>query len=161
MYLEEVGLLDVESALHRICLFITFQQRIQRSLDETVASWNLHKVCTAGNKTPLAIYQLSREHAINRGYWTGDPGDALDTVDSLYGEDGDAGFPPANELTEDPPERGEDSPVDEERQAVVDDEEIQEAMSRLGDMDFNVDDGNYGLDFYVEAVGRLTACLPS
>jgi len=82
-------------------------------------------------------------------------------VDSLYGEDGDAGFPPANELAEDPLERSEDSAADEERQAGVDDDEIQEAMSRLGDMDFDVDDGNYGLDLYVEAVGRLTASLPS
>jgi hypothetical protein len=53
------------------------------------------------------------------------------------------------------------SAADEERQAAVDDDEIQEAMSRLGDMDFDVDDGNYGLDLYVEAVGRLTASLPS
>ena len=82
-------------------------------------------------------------------------------MDSLYGEDGDAGFPPANELAEDPLERSEDSAADEERQAGVDDDEIQEAMSRLGDMDFDVDDGNYGLDLYVEAVGRLTASLPS
>lgn len=151
---------------HRICLFITFQRRIQQSLDETVAAWNLHKVHTAGNKTPLALYQLSREQAINQGYWTGDPGDDLDAVDTMYGEDGEAGLPPANELSDDPVDRShrEFFSTDEERNAgifVVDDEEIQEAMSKLGDMDFDIDDGNYGLNLYFEAIGRLSACFPS
>jgi len=54
--------------------------------------------------------------------------------------------------------------MDEERDAgifVVDDEEIQEAMSKLEDMDFNIDDGNYGLDLYLEAVARLSAFIHS
>ena len=129
MYLEEVGLLDMESALNCICLFITFQRQMQQSLDETVATWNLHKVRTAGNKTPLALYQLSREQAINQGYWTRDPGNDLDAVDTMYGEDGKAGLPPANKLSDDPVDRShwEFFSTDEERNAgifVVDDEEI-------------------------------------
>ncbi|KAJ7794889.1 hypothetical protein B0H14DRAFT_2621490 [Mycena olivaceomarginata] len=44
MYLEANDLLDMENPIHRIFLFVVFQPRIQKFLDETVASWNLHKV---------------------------------------------------------------------------------------------------------------------
>jgi hypothetical protein len=66
-HLEEIGLLDMENPIHRVCLYLVFRSHIQKSLDETVVSWNHHKIRTAGNKTPVAIYELSRRHAINRG----------------------------------------------------------------------------------------------
>ncbi|KAJ7239702.1 hypothetical protein C8J57DRAFT_1245817 [Mycena rebaudengoi] len=74
--------------------------RIQHSLNETRTSWKNHKIRTAGNKTPIAIYQLNRERAINRGYWTGDPGDDLLTASHpSYGEDPSERLPPPDELS--------------------------------------------------------------
>ncbi|KAF8953974.1 hypothetical protein BDZ97DRAFT_1678437 [Flammula alnicola] len=162
MYLEEIGLLDMESAIHRVCLFLTFHQRIQNSLDETVASWNLHKVRTAGNKTPLALYQISREQAINQGYWTGDPGDPLEEINAEYGVDGEESFPPADELEHDPtqPNYEEFPSRNAERDAGIflnDDEEIDAARAALEGMNFEFDDGNFGIDVYCEAITRLTA----
>jgi hypothetical protein len=36
IYLEELDILDMESRIDRVCLFIVFQPRIQKSLDETL-----------------------------------------------------------------------------------------------------------------------------
>lgn len=153
--------------IHRICLYIVFQPRIQQSLDETVASWNLHKVRTAHNKTPLAMYQLSREKAITQGYWTGDPGDNQDTAsDPLYGYDPEERSPPDEELASDPeaPYQGEYEDAEAEKAAGVfvnEDEEIQEAREILKDMDLTADDGNSGIDVYCEAVLRITSFFSS
>ncbi|KAJ7870153.1 hypothetical protein B0H14DRAFT_3575978 [Mycena olivaceomarginata] len=51
LHLEELGLLDMESPIDRVSLFIVFQPRIQNSLNETLTSWNLHKIRTAKNKS--------------------------------------------------------------------------------------------------------------
>lgn len=153
----------MESEVQRVCLFLTYHNRIQHSLDETVASWNLHKVRTAGNKTPLALYQLSREKAINQGYWTGDPGDDVTDISENYGEDPNEAYSPADELAEDPnaaDNRDFENDVEMEREAgifVNNDEEIEAARECLGDYDFTADDGNFGIDIYCNAVTRLTA----
>ncbi|KAJ6570460.1 hypothetical protein DFH09DRAFT_1080028 [Mycena vulgaris] len=54
------------------------------------------------NKTPGAIYELSRERAIARGYWTGDPSGDLETVANhpLCGYDGEAPLSPAGESSD-------------------------------------------------------------
>ncbi|KAJ7663756.1 hypothetical protein DFH06DRAFT_986261 [Mycena polygramma] len=162
MYLEANGLLDMENPVHRVCLFVVFQPRIQKSLDETTASWNLHKVRTAGNKTPLAIFQLSREKAINRGYWTGDPGDDINTAsDPTYGQDPEAPLPPLDEMQNDPaaPDYAEYPDVSAEREAGIlinDDEEVQECKDILSDMDLMSEDGNWGIDHYCQAVLCVT-----
>ncbi|KJA13050.1 hypothetical protein HYPSUDRAFT_209869 [Hypholoma sublateritium FD-334 SS-4] len=112
----------MESEVQRVCLFLTYHKRIQHSLDETVASWNLHKVRTAGNKTPLALYQLSREKAINQGYWTGDPGDDVTDISENYGEDPNEAYSPADELAEDPnaaDNRDFENDVEMEREAGI------------------------------------------
>ncbi|KAJ7301576.1 hypothetical protein DFH08DRAFT_978601 [Mycena albidolilacea] len=102
LHLEELDLLDMEPPIDGACLFIVFQPRIQNSLNETLASWNLHKIRTAKYKSPQAIYELSRAKAINRGYWTGDPGDDFATASHpSYGEDVSGPLPPS-ELVDDP-----------------------------------------------------------
>ncbi|KAJ7429696.1 hypothetical protein B0H11DRAFT_1766652 [Mycena galericulata] len=165
MYLEESGLLDMENPVHRICLYIVFKPRIQHSLDETRASWNLHKIRTAGNKSPTVIYELSKTRAINRGYWTGDPGDDIQTAsERTYGEDPAEQLPPADELAGDPtsPDRSEYPDVAAERDAgvfVTEDEEIREGREILEDLDVTGDDGNWGIDIYCRAVLLFTAHL--
>ncbi|KAF6765326.1 hypothetical protein DFP72DRAFT_797972 [Ephemerocybe angulata] len=162
LHLEDVDLLCPDSPIHLTCLYLVFHQRIQRSLDETRTSWNNHTIRTARNKTPNAIYQLSRERAINAGYWHFDTGDAAEDVDDMYGEDPANIRPPLSEIHEDPiaPRSDAFASVEEEKDAgvvVTDDEELEEAREALKDMDFTVDDGNWGIDLYCQAVVRLTA----
>ena len=101
--LERLDLLDPSSPTHLVCLYLVYQPRIQESLDRTIKSWNDHKIRTAGNRTPNALFQLSKEKAINSGYWRSDPGDDAQDVGEDYGEDHEAcTAPPAEELEEDP-----------------------------------------------------------
>jgi hypothetical protein len=165
-HLEELGLLDMENTVHRVCLFIVYQPRIQASLDRTRHSWNLHKIRTAGNKTPVALYELSKEFAIQRGFWTGDPGDDMATASSeMYGHDPDAPVPPQDELRDDPEGRnGSDEQLhgDSEhmRQTgihVNDDDEISWAREILSVFDLDREDGNWAIDIYCEAVVYLSS----
>ncbi|KAJ6599541.1 hypothetical protein B0H10DRAFT_1959063 [Mycena sp. CBHHK59/15] len=161
MYLEEQGLLHLESPVHRFCLFVVFQPHIQKSLDETVALWNLHKIRTAGNKTPLAIYQLSKEKAINREYWTGDPGDDLETIlDPAYGHNPNAPLPLLDELRDDPtaPDYMEYPDVSAEREAgiVINDDEVEQCKQILKNIHYLAEDGNSGIDIYCQAVLVVT-----
>ncbi|KAK1235244.1 hypothetical protein PQX77_001537 [Marasmius sp. AFHP31] len=158
-YLTEVHLLDMEDSLHRICLYIVYQPRIQASLNRTMASWNNHRMRTAQNQTPLALYELSRETAINRGYWTGDPGDNITMAsDPDYGqEDGD--LPPLDELPTDPqhPEYTDYTSLAEEKANGVfvnNNTEIAEGIEFFESREFDTgrEDGNWGIDVYCEAV---------
>ena len=104
------------------------------------------------------MYQLSREHAINRGYWTGDPRDHVSDVTDNYGqESGDGIVPPAEELASDPTApRSDKFPSPEAEHAVGifvnNDDEIQEVWDILGDFDLSRNDENCGINVYCEAV---------
>ncbi|KAF9473767.1 hypothetical protein BDN70DRAFT_908769 [Pholiota conissans] len=154
LHLEQIGLLDMESSIHRVCLFLTYHLRIQHSLDETVTLWNLHKIRMAGN---------NREHAINSGYWTGDPGDSVEeATDPHYGDNEEESFPPADKLQTDPTAPNYDDFADpaserDEGICINADEEIEAARRCLDGIDFNADDGNFGIDVYCSAVMKLTA----
>ncbi|KAJ7600170.1 hypothetical protein C8J56DRAFT_879902 [Mycena floridula] len=70
------------------CKYIIFQPWIQASLQRTISSWNLHQMRTEHYKTPMLIYELSREKAIVQGYWSGDPGDDIATASHVeYGRE--------------------------------------------------------------------------
>lgn len=152
-HLEEEGLLDMEDPVQRLCLFLVFQPRIQASLDRTREAWNCHKVRTAKNKTPVAIWSISRAEAITHGYWTGDPGDPEDlAADPFYGCDSDAPFPQEDEMAEDPTEV---SHGDEESTPAISlnaDKDLEQVRELLGDFDLDEDDGNWGIDIYLQAV---------
>jgi hypothetical protein len=159
MYLEEIGLLDMDNKHQRICLYIVYQPRIQASLDRTIASWNRHRLRTEHNKSPMAIYELSRERAQTRGYWHSDPGDDLNTAsDPTYGQE-DGQLPPLDELASDP-SHGDYAPFngsEEEREAgifVNEDEEIEEGRKFFSEQGFDCtrDDTNWGIDVFCEAV---------
>lgn len=160
MRLEELELLDMDNAIHRICLFLVYHRCVQDSLDRTRDAWNHHKIRTEHSRTPVAIYELSREKAIQRGYWTGNPGDDAQTAaDPLYGVDGQAPPPPNDERD---PEQAEHEPagLDHERAAGISingEEELREAEELMGDFDFGRDDNNWGMDVYNEAVLMLLA----
>ncbi|THU77321.1 hypothetical protein K435DRAFT_878011 [Dendrothele bispora CBS 962.96] len=145
-YLQDNELLEMESSVHRIALFVVFQPRIQTSLDHSSDAWNHHRIRTARSKTPVAIWELSREYAINRGYWTGDPGDDRATANHpLYGVDGESEDTIPG-----------DHQVDEEMDQVMvnDDAEIEAAKEILRNSHFywEREDGNWGIEVFCEAV---------
>ncbi|KIM73958.1 hypothetical protein PILCRDRAFT_92798 [Piloderma croceum F 1598] len=153
--------------MFRQIFFHLEEPRIQKSLDETVASWNFHKVRTAGNRTPTAMYKLNCQHAINRGYWSGDPGDDMATAtDPSYGHDPTVPMPPVDELSADPTAPVVDKYIDlaAEKEAgvfVTGDDEIEAARRILRDWDLAADDGNWRIDMYCQAVIRLSSYLAS
>ncbi|KAJ7725804.1 hypothetical protein B0H16DRAFT_1332570 [Mycena metata] len=156
-YLEKNELLDMENPIHSVCLFLVFHRRIQAALDRAREAWNHHRMRTQHDKTPVAMYELSRAAAITRGYWTGDPGDDNDVAsDPLYGYDGEAPLPPAAAIVNEPLERTEQpvgtGPEREGGILVNDDEELGRAKELLGEFDCDRDDGNWGIEVYVEAV---------
>ncbi|KAJ6601829.1 hypothetical protein DFH09DRAFT_900107 [Mycena vulgaris] len=166
-YLEQNNLLDMENPIHSTCLFLVFHHRIQAALDRSREAWNHHRMRTQRDKTPpVAIYELSRTHAITRGYWTGDPGDDVNVVtsDPLYGHDGEAPLPPPGISDNEPLERTEQpagTAAERESGILVNgDEDLMEAQQLLGDFDCDADDGKgWGIEVYCEAVLRMIAQL--
>ncbi|EJF59965.1 hypothetical protein DICSQDRAFT_44550, partial [Dichomitus squalens LYAD-421 SS1] len=160
MDLEDEGLLDMENEVHRVCLFLVFEKRIQASLDRAREAWNHHKLRTERNRPPIALYELSREQAILQGYWTGDPGDPVEDVrfDPGYGIDGDAPVPPADERHTDPTMPSEEPvDLDEESEraagiALNTNEELERAREVLFDFNFEQEDEDWGKNVYMAAI---------
>ncbi|KAJ3926474.1 MAG: hypothetical protein NXY57DRAFT_905595 [Lentinula lateritia] len=152
-YLEQNNLLDMSNSIQRLCLFVVFQPRIQESLSRTADAWNHHRLRTEGHKSPVAIYELSREYAKTRGYWTGDPGDDIHTA-----QHPSYGFEP-EETPGDHQVQEEDSDsiqVNEDGDVTF----VREAFEHM-DFDFRRDDGNWGIEVYCEAVQRLKVFVES
>ncbi|KAJ3818121.1 hypothetical protein EV361DRAFT_811824 [Lentinula raphanica] len=155
-YLEDNDLLDMTNSIQRLCLYVVLQPRVQQSLNRSSDAWNMHRVRTAGQKTPIALYELSREYAKTRGYWTGDPGDDLRTAQRpSYGledemEDGVPGDHQVNEQ-------------DSENVEVNDDDTISYVCSAFQDMGWDVEreDDNWGIEVYCQAVLKLQAYVES
>ncbi|KAJ7795762.1 hypothetical protein B0H14DRAFT_2311466, partial [Mycena olivaceomarginata] len=128
------------------------------SLDETLTSWNLHKIHTAKNKSPQAIYELSQEKAINRGYWTGNPNNDFGTVSHpSYGKDASEPLPPLDELIDDheAPDYMEPVDVAAERDSEIflnHNHEVEEMKAAFGNFDYPADDGNWGINTYCRVV---------
>ncbi|KAH9932139.1 uncharacterized protein BXZ73DRAFT_46932 [Epithele typhae] len=167
MHLEAQQLLDMNNNSHRVCLFLVFHKRIQDSLDRSRQAWNSHKLRTEHNMSPHALYELSKEEAIQRGYWTGDPGDPAENIDSMYGVDDSAPIPPADDIRGDPTApRQEPSATNPDAQKSAGimlntDEEIEEARRVLHDVDMERDDSNWGIEVYIEALTVFMARVGS
>ncbi|KAF8904024.1 hypothetical protein CPB85DRAFT_1226001 [Mucidula mucida] len=170
-YLERAGVLDMENPIHCLCLFLTFQSRIQASLQQAKDAWNPHKFRTERNRTPVLLYELSREQAINQGYWTGNMGDPIKVVEgnNSYGIDPSAPLPSANKMNSaddhpsmPPRESGNnwDSNCQKAGGILLNkDEELEYGRQLMQDYDFKRDDGNWGIKVYCEAVQTMTSCL--
>lgn len=159
LQLEKEHLLDPDSKIHLVALYLVYHPRIQASLEETITSWNNHALRTERYKSPYAIYELSREEAMNSGYWYSDTGDDVRNVDEHYGVEGELGED-AEPHEPTAPRSDSFASTEEEIEAgivVTEDAFIAEAREILKDMDFSKDDGSWGVDLYCEAVMRLTA----
>ena len=155
-YLEELSLLDMNIPIHRIALFLVFQPHIQSSLDRMMAAWNNHRLRGEGNWSPIYIFNASRQKAIREGYWDTDPGDSIaDASNPFYGVDEqDETAVPTNELGDDM------ETAEEEVEAgtrVNTEEELTYARSLLQGFDFQKDDGNWGIEVYLEVLQALQA----
>jgi hypothetical protein len=91
------------------------------------------------------------------GYWTGDPGDPVESIHEDYGVDGNAPSPPAAERTNDEP--GDTSEQQEAGLRVHDDDELYRAQQLMSDFEFDRDDGNWGIEVYIEAVVVLNSLM--
>ncbi|KAK3736979.1 hypothetical protein QZH41_004685 [Actinostola sp. cb2023] len=60
--MDAQGLLDPDNDSHLYCLHMVFLPRINDMLQTFVASWNNHKVRTAGNKTPLQLFIMGMQN---------------------------------------------------------------------------------------------------
>ncbi|KAJ7686464.1 hypothetical protein B0H14DRAFT_2296889, partial [Mycena olivaceomarginata] len=152
-------LFDMKNEVHSSCVYLVFQPCIQASLDRTRDGWNHHKIQTERNKTPIAIYELSREAAIARVYLTGDLGDDLNTLvnDPLYSYDGEAPLPPAGEAADDAagPPAPESAGIQAERDAgncVNGDNKIAAIKELMPAFDEDDNDQNWGTDMYCRSV---------
>ncbi|TRM57230.1 hypothetical protein BD626DRAFT_412406 [Schizophyllum amplum] len=167
MYLESCGLLDMENDIHRVCLYLVFRKRIQDALDRARDAWNHHQLRTEGNRSPIAIYELSREEAIRRGYWTGDADifgdDPAIARDPAYGVDGETSQPFVDTSATEPLQRMEQPQgIDAERAAGIvinDDDEMSFAQQLLEGKGFDWDreDDNWGIYVYCEAVQLMAS----
>jgi hypothetical protein len=154
----------MDNLVHRTCLYLVYEDRIQHALDRSKDAWNHHEIRTAHYRTPIAQFEISREKAINQGYWTGDAGDSIDEASqSFYGVDSDAPIPPADEMAGEPsaPRMEPLDPADQAAQgiSVHTDEELEDARMLLHGFDYHRDDKNWGLDVYCQAVELMFANL--
>lgn len=151
--LEEDQLLDMEDNVQRLCLYHVFRSRIQASLDRTALAWNSHRIRTAHNKSPLALFTLSRQTAITKGYWTGDPGDTDEAAeDPFYGCDGSEVHGRFESTRDDDPADLVEQDADDEADEAVSGGLVDEIERFLDAMDLEREDGNWGIDIYLDTV---------
>eukprot|EP00794_Sanderia_malayensis_P008369 gene8369-9267_t len=55
--MEESGVLNIGDEIHKFILHFVFRPRINRALNNFVASWNNHLMCTARNWLPHQIWE--------------------------------------------------------------------------------------------------------
>ncbi|KAJ7255905.1 hypothetical protein C8J57DRAFT_1235825 [Mycena rebaudengoi] len=117
--------------------------------DTAQEAWNHHRLISERDKTRVAIYESSRQAAITRAYWTGDPDDDIGLAsDPLYGVDGEAPFPPPETTENEGLER-----LEQPEGAAA--QRSEDARRLLGDFDCDRDDGNWGIAVYCEAAVRM------
>ena len=62
LHLEEIGLLDPLDPLDTFSLHYVYKSMINESIQEFLLAWSVHKIRTAGNRSPLELF-LCHEHA--------------------------------------------------------------------------------------------------
>ncbi|KAJ6613033.1 hypothetical protein B0H10DRAFT_2177284 [Mycena sp. CBHHK59/15] len=151
----DAAMLSDLNDVHRSCLFLVFQPRIQASGYRTHEAWNHHKIRTDRNKTPVAI-------AARRQF---EGGDDINTVanDVLYGYDGEAPLPPPSDAALDANIHAPmEAPLglEEERAAGIclnDDDELAAILELMPNFDFEEEEGNWGIDVFCRAVVLLSS----
>ncbi len=160
LYLECMGLLNIEVRIHRVALFLVYEGPVQRSLDRMRHAWNAHPLRGEKMKSPNLLFIMSREEAIRDNGWLKDPGDDLERAsDPLYGVDQADGFMSHINDFETEPEAVQDEI--EEGIRVNTDEEIRRAQQSLAGFDFDFDDSNWGISAYTQVVLHLATAYPA
>jgi len=158
--LEEEGDLDMQNIRHRACLYLVYQPRIQASLDGTREAWNNHKVRTAGNRTPVALFELSRTRAINGGYWNGDPrGHRADAGPAACGVNAEAPLHAFSQEQGDPANTQSREDLYHGSASLHTDLELEVASELLKGLDLTEEDGEWGARRFRQSVHLLDLIL--
>ena len=87
-FLEDNGVLELDSDIQLFCLQYVYVPRIQKSLDDFRIAWNHHTLTSAGSYSPLQLWTLGMFH--NQGYSVVDetflPSNGAGTVDASDSE---------------------------------------------------------------------------
>jgi hypothetical protein len=150
-YLEQEQLYSHSDPIHCATLFVIFQPRIQADLEAMIGGWNIHKVRTAQNQTPEAMWRLGRLMARQGVYWE-DPAD--EGVGDDYGIDGAAveslGPERVAEMeVEDAAVVAQDDNKGELGQGGPKDDDIDAVCKLLEGFDLARDDGRYRMIVYL------------
>jgi hypothetical protein len=142
-FMEEEGLLNVNSEEYLLALQEVFIPRINRSLNEFVNQWNSHPVSSAGHQSPEQMFITG---SLNSAMYHADDGDLPAVSDETVG----AGLSEDDIL--DP-----NFIVEEDNYAVVVPQTELGLPSNLNSEQFLTDDGNYGINNYITCL----TCLQS
>lgn len=158
-HLEEEGTLDMTNRRHRACLYLVYHARIQASLDRAKEAWNNHRIRTAGNRSPLALYELSRTRAINAGYWRTDAGDTAQEAGlEGYGVDPE---PCGADMHDQLPGSTGQGEINHRSASLASDAELDVVSLLLAGLDLQADDGAWGTQVFHTAVRELDRLLMS
>ena len=135
-YLEDSGLLDISNELHLYLLRIVFLPRINSDLNHFQEGWDDHAIRTARNRTPNQLWLLGKldyepsnhqDHNVEDSY-------GIDFDGPVSTEDGEGVEPPLIQelLTE------------------------QEKLDLLRDVDILRNSVSFGVDIYVQVLGKAT-----
>ena len=84
-YMEENGVLDPINEIHMFCLHYVYLPRINKHLKLWKEGWLQHRICTAGNQTPMQLYISGLLHNSNSQHRTSiEINDHLSQVSSKF-----------------------------------------------------------------------------
>lgn len=140
-FMEEEGLLNVDSEEHLLALQEVFIPRINRSLNEFVNQWNSHPVSSAGHQSPEQMFITGSLNSATSIHGNEDsPAESDETVGAGLAEDDIL----------DP-----DFIVQEEHYAVFVPQTELEIPSNLSSEQFLTDDGNYGINHFITCLRAI------
>jgi hypothetical protein len=140
-FMEEEGLLNVDSEEHLLALQEVFIPRINRSLNEFVNQWNSHPVSSAGHQSPEQMFITGSLNSATSIHGNEDsPAESDETVGAGLAEDDML----------DP-----DFIVQEEHYAVFVPQTELEIPSNLSSEQFLTDDGNYGINHFITCLRAI------
>ena len=84
--MEADALLNMGLRSHRLCLILTFINRIQRTLDRARVDWNLHRMRTQKMRSPRAAFAKDRVRLHRAGMWPGDGEDVFADIGEGRGQ---------------------------------------------------------------------------
>ena len=141
-FLEEDGLLNQLDEVDLFCLHLVFLPRIQTSLDSFASTWNNHGLRTMGNRSPLELWH--RGMLVNRD---------TDVAQNIF--DADVNYHNIGIDFDGPLAQIETNNNIEVPEIVLD--VPDEILDEIGNLDPLQEDGNFGIDLYLQLRDKINA----